>query len=205
MSLREQKKAETRRTIQEHALRLFLANGYDATTVEEIAAAAGVSHMTFFRHFPSKHAVVENDDYDPVLAALIRARPADEDPLTAIHHAVVDALRALPPAESETVLIRTRFIMGVPALRARQVESQLTTRELFAAAIIDRGADAPAREVRVLAAVAVTVLSTAIIEWADGDGRDNLADVVDAAFSTLRKWTLVQVRPDIREGSTADR
>jgi AcrR family transcriptional regulator len=51
--LRERRKAETRRSIQEHALRLFLANGYDATTVEEIAAAAGVSHMTFFRHFPA--------------------------------------------------------------------------------------------------------------------------------------------------------
>lgn len=39
--------------IQEHALRLFLRQGYDATTVEEIASAAGVSHMTFFRYFPT--------------------------------------------------------------------------------------------------------------------------------------------------------
>ena len=82
--LRARKKAETRRSIQEHALRLFLEKGYDATTVEEIAAAAGVSHMTFFRYFPNKHAVVENDDYDPMIAELIRNRPAGEDPLTAI-------------------------------------------------------------------------------------------------------------------------
>src|SRR4051812_12905102 len=136
--LRERKKAETRSAIQQHALRLFLAKGYDATTVEEIAAAAGVSHMTFFRYFPSKHAVVENDDYDDAIALLIRARPAAEPPLTAIRNALVTALRAMPAAERDTVLVRTRLILGVPALRARQVESQHTTRELFAAAIADR-------------------------------------------------------------------
>src|SRR4029450_11623818 len=137
--LRERKKAETRRAIQEHALRLFLENGYDATTVEEIAAAAGVSHMTFFRYFATKHAVVEDDDYDPAIAALIPARPADEDPLPAIRQALTGALRVMPAAEMSTVLVRARLILGVPALRARQVEAQRTTRQLFAGAIIDRG------------------------------------------------------------------
>ncbi|MGH4006284.1 MAG: TetR/AcrR family transcriptional regulator, partial [Pseudonocardiaceae bacterium] len=69
--LRARRKAQTRQVIQAHALRLFLANGYDATTVEEIAAAAGVSHMTFFRHFPTKESVVDTDDYDPMIAELI--------------------------------------------------------------------------------------------------------------------------------------
>jgi AcrR family transcriptional regulator len=186
VGLRERKKAQTRQAIQQHALRLFLANGYDNTTVEEIAAAAGVSHMTFFRHFAGKPAVVENDDYDPLLADLIRRRPAGEEPLTAIRRAVVSALRALPAAERGTVLARTRLIIGVPALRARQLDSQRTTRELFAAAIADRGngPDSP-YAVRVLAAVAVTVLATAIYEWAEGDGRADLADLVDAAFEAL--------------------
>src|SRR4051794_16024185 len=120
--LRERKKAETRRAIQEQALRLFLAKGYDNTTVEEIAAAAGVSHMTFFRYIASKHAVVENDDYDDVIAELVRARPAGEEPLTAIRHALVTALRAMPAAEQQTVLVRARLILGVPALRARQAD-----------------------------------------------------------------------------------
>src|SRR5919107_864075 len=100
--LRERKKAETRRSIQEHALRLFLEKGYDATTVEEIAAAAGVSHMTFFRYFPSKPAVVENDDYDPMIAELIKGRPAGEPPLTAIARALTRAVRMMPPSEMST-------------------------------------------------------------------------------------------------------
>lgn len=186
LGLRERRKAETRRSIQEHALRLFLANGYDATTVEEIAAAAGVSHMTFFRHFPSKPAVVESDDYDPMLAEMIRLRPADEDPLTAIRRAIVLALRAMPAEEQATVLARTRLIMDVPALRARQEDSQRTTRELFAAAVAARtGRPGSSLPVRVLAAVAVTVLVTAIYDWAGNDGRDELADLVDAAFAAL--------------------
>ena len=54
---------------------MFVEKGYDATTVEEIAAAAGVSHMTFFRYFPRKEEVVEYDEYDPLLEDLIAARP----------------------------------------------------------------------------------------------------------------------------------
>jgi AcrR family transcriptional regulator len=182
--LRERKKAETRRSIQEHALRLFLDRGYDNTTVEEIAAAAGVSHMTFFRYFPSKHAVVENDDYDPVIAELIRRRPADEDPLTAIHRALTGALRGMPADEMSTVLVRSRLILGVPALRARQTEAQETTRALFAEAIEGRGDTTPYQR-RVLAAVALTTLAIAIDEWAAGNGREELPDLVDRAFWAL--------------------
>ncbi len=79
--LARRKKAATKHAIQDHALRLFVEKGYDATTVEEIAAAAGVSHMTFFRYFPRKEEVVEYDEYDPLLEDLIAARPPDEAPL----------------------------------------------------------------------------------------------------------------------------
>ncbi|HEU4346253.1 MAG TPA: TetR family transcriptional regulator [Actinoplanes sp.] len=184
--LRERKKAETRRSIQAHALRLFLDKGYDNTTVEEIAAAAGVSHMTFFRYFSTKHAVVEYDDYDPVMAELIRARPSTEDPLTAIRRALTQAMRAMPASEVATVLVRARLILGVPALRARQIESQRSTRELFAAAIDGRGETTPFHR-EVVAAVALTMLTAAIEAWAASDRPESLPDLVDDAFEALNQ------------------
>ena len=86
--LRARKKAATRRALQEHALRLFLADGYDATTVDAIAQAANVSPMTFYRYFPTKEDVVLADDYDPMLGSLIAARPADEPAIESLRHAL---------------------------------------------------------------------------------------------------------------------
>jgi AcrR family transcriptional regulator len=62
--LRERKKAKTRASIREHALRLFREQGYGATTVEQIAEAAEVSPATFYRYFPTKEDVVLQDDMD---------------------------------------------------------------------------------------------------------------------------------------------
>lgn len=183
--LRAQRKARTRQAIQDHALRLFLAKGYEATTVEEIAAAARVSHMTFFRYFASKEAVVETDDYDPMLADLIRQRPADESPLTAVHQAVLQGLSAVYATDRDAILARTRLILGTPALRARQWLNLDATQSLFAEAMAGRLDTALTLEIRVLAAAAVAALSTAVSEWAANDGIDDLATLVDNAFHVL--------------------
>ena len=62
------KSATTRARLQREALRLFADRGYDETTIADIAAAAGVTQMTFFRHFPAKELVVVDDPYDPAIA-----------------------------------------------------------------------------------------------------------------------------------------
>ena len=63
------------------ALQLFTEQGYDATPVAAVAAAAGVSHMTFFRHFPTKESVVVADVFDPAIAAAVAAQPRSSTPL----------------------------------------------------------------------------------------------------------------------------
>jgi AcrR family transcriptional regulator len=73
---RERKKNATRERIREAALRLFRAPGYDATTVGQIAGAAGVSHMTFFRYFPAKEDVALSDSCDPLIASAVAETPA---------------------------------------------------------------------------------------------------------------------------------
>ena len=73
--LRERKKARTRAAIREHAFRLFRQQGYDATTVEQIAEAAEVSPSTFFRYFPAKEDVVLQDDMDLLWLEAVKAQP----------------------------------------------------------------------------------------------------------------------------------
>ena len=73
LGLRERKRARTFAAVQTQALRLFREQGYDATTVEQIAEAAEVSPSTFFRYFPTKESVVLLDLYDEMFVRLYLA------------------------------------------------------------------------------------------------------------------------------------
>lgn len=137
-SLRERKKAKTRRTIQEQALRLFAEQGYDATTVEQIAEAAEVSPSTFFRYFPTKEDAVTQDDYDPLLMEAIKAQPPDLPPLTTLRAAFRTAFEAMEPEELDRMLSRTKLTTSVPALRARTMEGLYSTIEMLAGAVAER-------------------------------------------------------------------
>ena len=98
--LRESKKEQTREAIQREALRLIALRGYDATTCEQIAAAAEVSPATRFRYIATKEDIVLQDGYDPLIAAVIRARPARESLLTAVRRGLADTFAVLYQGES---------------------------------------------------------------------------------------------------------
>jgi AcrR family transcriptional regulator len=182
---RAEKKAATKHAIQDHALRLFVEKGYDATTVEEIAAAAGVSHMTFFRYFPRKEDVVEYDEYDPLLEDLIAARPPDEAPITAVHNALRVGLQQVLSTDREALLIRTRLILDNPVLRSRNLVAQDTTRDLFARALARRGGRAePDLAATVQASAALGAIAPALTTWAE-DGEADLIALIDSAFTAL--------------------
>ena len=76
--LRERKKERVRLAIQREAIRLFLDQGFDQTTVEQIAEAADVSPATIYRYFTSKEDLVVTDEYDPIIIQALLERPADE-------------------------------------------------------------------------------------------------------------------------------
>ena len=182
---RAEKKAATKHAIQDHALRLFVEKGYGATTVEEIAAAAGVSHMTFFRYFPRKEEVVEYDEYDPLLEDLIAARPPDEAPITAVHNALRVGLQQVLSTDREALLIRTRLILDNPVLRSRNLIAQDTTRDLFARALARRGGLAePDLAATVQASAALGAIAPALTAWAE-DGEADLIGLIDSAFTAL--------------------
>jgi AcrR family transcriptional regulator len=183
---RERKKAATKHSIQDHALRLFVEKGYDATTVDEIAAAAGVSHMTFFRYFPRKEEVVEYDEYDPLLEDLIAARPPDEAPLTALHNAIRTGLEQVLRTDREALLIRTRLILNNPVLRSRNLIAQDATRDLFASALARRaGRPEPDLADTVQASAALGAMAPAMLAWVEDDDAD-LIGLIGSAFTALK-------------------
>jgi AcrR family transcriptional regulator len=117
--LRERKKARTRAAIREHALRLFRAQGYAATTVEQIAAAAEVSPSTFFRYFPTKEDVILRDDFDDRMFGAFRRQPPSMSPVAALRAGIREGLASLTPAEWAEFREMTAFGMSVPEVRAR--------------------------------------------------------------------------------------
>jgi len=141
--LRERKKARTREAIQEHALALFAERGYDATTVDAIAAAAEVSPSTFFRYFPTKEDVVLHDRYDPLLLGAFDAQPPELGVIAALRATMQEVLGSLPAEEVERERQRATLILSVPELRARSLDQLASTMAAFASEIAQRaGRDA---------------------------------------------------------------
>jgi AcrR family transcriptional regulator len=114
---REANKRATRQALQQAADRLFAEQGYAATTVRDIAAAAGVTERTFFRYFAGKEELIVEDalGWLPILQERIRARPASEDPVTAVRRAVLDVASSL--AESPRPAPLWLFTDGPPGAR----------------------------------------------------------------------------------------
>jgi len=116
--LRERKKLRTRSAIQKEAIRLFLEKGYSETTIEDIAEAVDISPSTFFNYFPSKEAVVFQDDLDPLILDALHNQPADVPPITALRKAMLQVFGKLPPEANALVRQRAELVMSSPELRA---------------------------------------------------------------------------------------
>ena len=142
--LRERKKAKTHAAIQEHAMRLFAEQGYEATTVEQIAAAAEVSPSTLFRYFPTKQDIVLHDALDPLLFAAFGEQPPELSPIQALRASMAAVFSGLTPEDLALEYERQELILSVPDLRARMLDDlAITIRQVaeVLAARVGRSAD----------------------------------------------------------------
>ncbi|KAB2347402.1 TetR family transcriptional regulator [Actinomadura rudentiformis] len=139
--LRERKKQRTRLALIDAALDLFLAKGYEATTIDEIVAAVDVSQRTFFRYFATKEDVVLDTmvQYDQIMMEALAARPSAEKPLTALFGALRVVLRHIAesgPDESARFRKIHQVVETTPALvhahMARHKEAEKVLADLVA-------------------------------------------------------------------------
>ena len=115
--LRERKKLRTRASIQKEAMRLFLERGFEETTIEDIAEAVDISPSTFFNYFPSKEAVVFQDDLDPLILEAFDAQPSTVNPIRRLRNAMRAVFENLTPDQERLVRERTRLFLSTPELR----------------------------------------------------------------------------------------
>lgn len=183
--LRERKKAKTRAAIQQQALRLFRDQGYDATTVDQIADAAEVSPSTFFRYFPTKEDVVLYDALDPLIIAAFEAQPPQLSPTQAFRRALREVIGSLQPRDIEDMQRRFDIIREVPELRARMLDELTRTTRLMAGVMARRlGRPADDFEVR-NAAGAMVGVGLAVLVAADDDPTLDFMALFDRGLAHL--------------------
>src|SRR5579859_7958407 len=183
--LRERKKARTRASLREHALRLFREQGYQATTVEQIAAAAEVSPSTFFRYFPTKEDLVLQDDFDIIAIEKFEAQPADIHPVAALRAAVREALADASPEQLAEFRELNRLTVSVPELRSRALDSFVDSVAMIADVVAKRaGRDPTDFAIRTLAGAVVGVGLSVMMTAMDDPSADVL-ELMDSGLAYL--------------------
>lgn len=176
------KTERTRHRLLTVALELFAEHGYDGTSVGQIAARAGVTEMTFFRHFPTKEQVLLDDPYDPLIAAAIADQPRSLRPLPRTVRGVRSAWSQLAEPEGELVRRRVRIVAGSPALRAAAWRDNEKTEQLMVDQLVADGTE-PLRA-RAAAGAVLAAIMAALYAWARDDDH-TLSAAVLTALDTL--------------------
>ncbi|MGD3106306.1 TetR family transcriptional regulator [Streptomyces sp. YGL11-2] len=198
--LRERKKQRTRDALIRAALELFTEQGYEATTIDEIAEAVDVSQRTFFRYFANKQdvAFAVQDMVEARFLSELRARPEDEAPLTALRSAVMlawddigDAIASVIPVDLH--MRSYQMIESTPALVAAHLRRSSELEEQIAQLIARReglDVDTDPRP-RVLVAAFSGVMRVAGKVWGEGQ------DCSVAAIRELTQSYLDHIGPAI--------
>ncbi len=211
MTLRERKKAKTREALAGAALDLFAAQGFDATTIDEIAAAAEVSRRTFFRYFPSKEAVLfpDRERRLELFRALINEARDGESRIESVRRGML-LLAEDHVAQRERVLLQQRIVEASPALLAYDFELD----RHWENAIVDalngagtgrrgsggRGGSArrgalPHARARLVAGAIMGVIRASLREWYDSHGSLDLVALGEEAFGLLRAGIASESKP----------
>lgn len=169
--------------IQEKAIALFAERGFDDVTVDEIAAAAGVSHMTFFRHFPTKESVVVSDPYDPVIADSVARQPTHLPTSERVRRGLFQVAEQLDGPLDQLTRSRIEIGLAHPRLRASMWESNHETEEVIVSALVRAGVST--LEARVAAGACLGALMAALLDWADEPGDETLGARVRRALELL--------------------
>ncbi|MEW1697392.1 TetR family transcriptional regulator [Streptomyces sp. NPDC093249] len=183
-----------RRELATAAMELFATKGYEATTVDEIAATAGVARRTFFRHFRSKEEAIFPDHDDTLVRAeaVLNAAPPHEHPLDTVCRGIKEVMKMYAGSPSVSVA-RYRLTREVPTLREREIASVARYERLFTRYLLAHfderdhhdGNDDPLLA-EVAASAVVTAHNHVLRRWLRAGGEGDVETQLDHAFAIVR-------------------
>lgn len=196
--------AKVRKRLQWAALEMFREQGYLETTASQIAAKAGVTERTFFRHFPDKREVLFDGDaaFSGALGVAIRKAPEELSPWDTLLFAF-NAVKHIFEENRPFTEPRQRVIAAHPALQERAAAKSRFLIESIAAALAERGLTTP--QALLAAQIGMAILSHGVAAWFR-DGSIDLGEHIDRAFQeahdlSLSHRVLTEARPNDSEAS----
>src|SRR3984957_16989019 len=177
---------DSRGRLQEAALALYSERGFDQTTAAQIAARAGLTERTFFRHFADKREVLFGGSallQERVVAGVVSAPPED-GPLDAVARGLAAAAAMLGEFRRDLSRQRQIVIAANPELRERELAKLADYAATVANALRQRGVAEP--QASLAADAGMTVFRVAMERWASGDDDRDLADVMRDSMEGLR-------------------
>ncbi|WP_129787209.1 TetR family transcriptional regulator [Promicromonospora panici] len=191
-SLREIGRDAVRARITEVALDLFAERGFDEVTVEQIAAAAGMSGRTFHRYFPAKEDVVvgEPAPLGEFVRDALTARPRDEpvwESLRISFESVVASHSAHSFVADDRGKLARRVLDSTASLRARNLEKHMLWASMLTPLVTERldGEDTALRA-EIIVQSALACFDVALTTWADADDDTTVAELLERSFAALR-------------------
>lgn len=175
---------------------MFVQHGFEATTVEEIADAAGVSRRTFFRHFPTKEDAIfpDHDRLRALVAEQLELR-RNEPPLSAACNAVrlvlADYVR-----QKDVSLLRFALTRQVTALREREVTSVHSYQRLFVRHLRERLPDTDELDIELMAATVVAGHNAALRHWLVSGGTIDPFAEFDRTVARIERLFLAAMSGD---------
>jgi AcrR family transcriptional regulator len=186
--LRERKRRETSERIIEKGLKLFVKNGYEATTLDAIAKAAGISRRTLFYYFKSKEHILlaaHDSGFREALRPAMLEEPRDQAPLDAVQKCLIKIASRYETKES---IVFDRLMQSTEALRARKEAVFVETEQILLDAMCELWPSPGRRDgLRLVAMVAMGTLRLALDKWKENDAAHPLAYYVRQGFALLAK------------------
>lgn len=190
--LRARKRRETMKRITDAGVRLFLDRGYEATTLDDIAAAAAISRRTFFHYFKSKDDILISlqSGMGTMIADAIGKAPPDKQPLEAVRDAVLEVCAAVPP---DDMLAIDRLMRSSETVQARKQASYVEQERTLLAALRGRW-PGPEREpaLKLVAMIAMGAIRLSTEAFNQEAGARTMPTLLRETFGTLETELLTR-------------